>query len=298
LNELVVADRAAEWRRLKSLVLDSVSSPITKRVYNLGLDEFIAWYSAESRPSGFTKATVSAWRVALETRGLGPISINVRITAVRKLAVEAADNGLLAPELASGIARIKGVRTHGVRVGNWLSLQQAQALLNAPDIRTKKGLRDRAMFAVLLGCGLRRSELASLTVKHVQMRDSRWCIVDLVGKHGRVRTVPMPTWTKNAMDGWTTAAGIMEGYLLRPITRGDQVYGDRLSEKVVWQMLKPYVARIGVPYVAPHDLRRYAESRTMPNDLRTSDSASHRQQKIRHSRKPRGLSTWGNANIH
>ena len=84
-------------------------------------------------------------RNALEARGLGPISINVRITAVRKLAVEAADNGLLAPELASGIARIKGVRSHGVRMGNWLSLQQAQALLNAPDVRTRKGLRDAVL---------------------------------------------------------------------------------------------------------------------------------------------------------
>jgi site-specific recombinase XerC len=200
MNELVVADRASEWRRLKALVLDSVSSPITRRVYNLGLDEFIAWFVQEARPGGFTKATVLEWRVALEARGLGPISINVRITAVRKLAVESADNGLLAPELASGIARIKGVRSHGVRVGNWLSLRQAQTLINTPDIRTKKGVRDRAMFATLLGCGLRRSELAAMTMKHVQMRDSRWCIVDLVGKHGRVRTIPMPTWTKNAID--------------------------------------------------------------------------------------------------
>src|SRR6516164_6362160 len=117
MTDLVLADRAAEWRRLKSLVLDSVSSPITRRVYSLGLDEFFAWYTEGPRP-GFTKATVAAWRVSLEARGLGAVSINVRITAVRKLAVEAADNGLLAPELASGIARIKGVRTHGVRVGN------------------------------------------------------------------------------------------------------------------------------------------------------------------------------------
>src|ERR1700729_255825 len=200
MNELVVADRASDWPRLKARVLDNVSSPITRRVYNLGLDEFIAWFMEEPRSAGFTKATVTAWRVALEARKLGPISINVRITAVRNLAVEAADNGLLAPELASGIARIKGVRSHGVRVGNWLSLRQAQALLNAPDVRTKKGLRDRAMFATLLGCGLRRSELANLTIKHVQQRDNRWCIVDLVGKHGRVRTIPMPAWVKNAID--------------------------------------------------------------------------------------------------
>src|SRR6267142_6645356 len=109
MNELVLANRAADWHRLKMLVLDSVSSPITKRIYNLGLDEFFEWYGREPRP-GFTKATVSAWRVALEARkNLGAVSINVRITAVRKLAVEAADNGLLAPELAGGITRVKGV---------------------------------------------------------------------------------------------------------------------------------------------------------------------------------------------
>src|ERR1700755_3535115 len=148
MSEIAVIERATNWRRLKALVLDSVSSPITKRVYNLGLDEFIAWYLQEPR-AGFTKATVSAWRVALEARGLGPVSINVRITAVRKLAVEAADNGLWAPELAAGITRVKGAKAKGVRVGNWLSVQQAQKLLNAPDVTTKKGLRDRAMLAVL-----------------------------------------------------------------------------------------------------------------------------------------------------
>src|SRR5690349_6976143 len=110
MNELVSANRAADWRRLKSLVLDSVSSPITKRVYNLGLDEFFEWYAQESR-LGFTKATVAVWRVALEASGLGAVSVNVRIMAVRQLAVEAADNGLLAPELAAGITRVKGAKS-------------------------------------------------------------------------------------------------------------------------------------------------------------------------------------------
>src|SRR5271157_1639873 len=201
MTDLIVAPQAAHWQRLKRLVLDSVSSPITKRVYNLGLNEFFEWYGREPRP-GFTKAAVSAWRVALEARGLGSVSINVRITAVRKLAAEAADNGLLAPELAAGIARVKSAKSMGVRTGNWLSLKQAQALLNAPDITTTKGLRDRAIIAVLLGCGLRRSEVAALTMEHIQQRDGRWCIVDLFGKHGRVRTVPMPVWVKVAIDAW------------------------------------------------------------------------------------------------
>src|SRR5262252_5780969 len=192
MTDLIPVSQQNQWLRLKALVLDSVSSPITRRVYNLGLDEFFAWYSQEPRP-GFTKATVAAWRVALEARGLGAVSINVRITAVRKLAVEAADNGLLAPELANGITRLKGVKSKGVRLGNWLSVRQAQTLLNAPDVSTNKGLRDRAILAVLLGCGLRRSEVAALTIGHIQQRDGRWCIVDLRGKHGRVRTIPMPT---------------------------------------------------------------------------------------------------------
>jgi integrase/recombinase XerD len=256
MNDLmVVADRTAEWRKLKALVLDSVSSPITKRVYNLGLDEFITWYTQEPRP-GFTKATVAAWRVHLEGRGLGSISINVRITAVRKLALEAADNGLLASEIALGIGRIKGVPSRGVRTGNWLSLSQAQLLLNTPDIRTRKGLRDQAIFAVLLGCGLRRSEVAAMMFKRVQQRDNRWCIVDLVGKHGRVRTVPMPTWVKGAIDAWADAAQVREGHVFRPVNRGDQVFGEQLSEKVVWQMLRAYVAAAGLPPIAPHDLRR------------------------------------------
>jgi len=74
MTDLVVVPRTADWHKLKDLVLDSVSSPITRRVYNLGLDEFFAWYGEEPRV-GITKATVSAWRVALEARGPGAVSI-------------------------------------------------------------------------------------------------------------------------------------------------------------------------------------------------------------------------------
>jgi len=264
MTALAVVEKIAEWQRLKALVLDSVSSPITRRVYNMALEEFLAWFRQEPRP-GFTKATVSAWRVSLEARGLGSSSIIVRMAAIRKLAVEAADNGLLAPELAAGIARVKSAKSVGIRVGNWLSLRQAQTLLSAPSIATVKGLRDRAILAVLLGCGLRRSEVAALTFAHIQQRDGRWCIVDLVGKHSRVRTIPIPTWVKVAIDAWTSAAGLAEGRVFRPVNRGDKVQGEAMSEKVVWQMLQQYATDAGVPGIAPHDCRRYAESRIMPN---------------------------------
>jgi site-specific recombinase XerD len=255
MNDLVAVQKIAQWQRLKTLVLDSVSSPITKRVYNMALDEFYAWFQQAPRP-GFTKATVSAWRVSLEARGLGSSSIIIRMSAIRKLANEAADNGLLAPELAQGVSRVKSVKSTGIRVGNWLSQRQAQALLNSPDISTVRGLRDRAILAVLLGCGLRRSEVAALTFAHVQQRDGRWCIVDLVGKHGRVRTAPMPAWVKIAIAAWTAAAGVAEGHVFRPVNRAGAVTGERLGEKVVWQLLRGYAAEVGVPGIAPHDLRR------------------------------------------
>src|SRR5579871_5858258 len=174
MNDLVAGQKIAGWQKLKALVLDSVSSPITKRAYNMALDEFYTWFQQAPRP-GFTKATVSAWRVSLEARGLGSSSIIIRMSAIRKLAGEAADNGLLAPELAAGISCVKSAKTQGVRSGNWLSQCQAQALLSAPDISTVRGLRDRAILAVLLGCGLRRFGSGRA---HIQpSATARWTLV-------------------------------------------------------------------------------------------------------------------------
>jgi integrase len=255
MNDLIAVKKLAEWERLKALVLDSVSSPITRRLYNMALNEFMNWYSQAPRPA-FSKATVSAWRASLETRGLGSSSIIIRMSAIRKLAGETVDNGLLAPELTAGISRVKSVKSIGVRTGNWLSLRQAQALLSAPDSTTAKGLRDRAILAVLLGCGLRRSEVAALTFKHIQQRDGRWCIVDLKGKHGRIRTAPVPAWVKLAIDSWLSAAAVEDGHIFRPVNRAELPTGARLGEKVVWQMLQQYAEAVGVPGIAPHDLRR------------------------------------------
>jgi integrase len=109
---------------------------------------------------------------------------------------------------------------------------------------------------VLLGCGLRRSEVAALAVKHIQQRDGRWCIVDLVGKHSRVRTVPMPTWVKVAIDAWASPAGIADGPVFRSVKRDGKVRETALSEKVIWQLIRPYAVVAGVPGIAPHDCRR------------------------------------------
>ena len=116
------------------------------------------------------------------------------MAAVRRLAFEAADTGLLSPELAAGIARVKGAKRVGVRMGNWLTADQSRTLLAAFDVRTVKGCRDRAMLALMLGCGLRRGEVAELRMDHLQQREEHWVIVDVVGKAAHIRTVPVPNW--------------------------------------------------------------------------------------------------------
>ena len=162
--------------------------------------------------------------------------------------------------MAAGATRVKSAKTKGVRAGNWLSLPHAQVLLSAPDGQTTKGLRDRAILATFLGCGLRRSEVAVLTFTHIQKRDGSRCVVDLVGKHQRVRTVPMPTWVKLAIDGWTTAAGINSGSAFRRIDRADEAKDAVLNEKAVWQLLKEYAKAADVAGIAPHDSRRTCRS--------------------------------------
>jgi site-specific recombinase XerD len=242
------------WSHLKSLVLDGLRSAHSRRAYGSALEEFQQWCGAHDSP-GFHKATVQRYRAALEGRGLAPSSINVRLSAIRKLAAEAADNYLLAPELAAAIGRVKGARRHGTRTGNWLTPAQAEQMLALPDRTTHQGKRDRALLCLLIGCGLRREELARLTIEHIQQRDARWVLIDLVGKGSRIRTVPMPAWTKLAIDQWMAAAGIRDGRLLRAVNKGGRIVGDGMTAQSVFEVVERYGKRIGLP-IAPHDLRR------------------------------------------
>ena len=175
---------------------------------------------------------------------------------MRRLAYEAADSGLLSPELAAGIRRVKGAKKLGVRLGNWLTTEEARTLWQLPNPETLKGKRDRAILATLLGCGLRRRELAELTFGHLQRREDHWVIIDLVGKAGHVRTVPVPEWVKRTIDIWLTAAGVTSGRLFRCVCRAGTAWGNGMTEKVVWHVVKQYAAKLGVSKLAPHDLRR------------------------------------------
>ena len=247
--------RLPDLEAAKSAVLNSLSCPDAQRGYRHAIDEFVEWYCSEPRLS-FSKTVVLRYRMHLETRNLAPGTINLRLGAVRRLAYEAADCGLLSADLAAGIRRVKGVKKLGVRLGNWLTAEQGQALWQAPNQEQMKGKRDRALLALLLACGLRRHELASLTVGHLQQREGHWAIVDLRGKGGHVRTIPVPDWVHGLLDEWTSAAGISAGSLFRRVSSAGRVWGEAVTEKLVWHVVKEFAAKIGVSKLAPHDLRR------------------------------------------
>ena len=246
--------RENEWKIVTELVLDGISSSHTRRAYSQALDEFLIWFRDEPGRQ-FNKATVQKYRTELETKELAPSSINVRLSAIRRLALEASDNGRLDSDIAAGIARAKGAKRSGVRLGHWLTADQAQTLLAAPDVTTLKGMRDSAILAVLLGTGLRRSELADLNVAHIQERNGRWLVADLVGKHGRIRSVPIPVWAHAAVVRWHVAAGIDVGPLFRRVTKYGTVPAWRISPQAVFTIVKFYAKAIGVD-VGPHDARR------------------------------------------
>lgn len=238
-----------------SLVTDGLTSEHSKRAYKRALEGFIAWHDDRGRP-GLSKATINRYRAELVDRGLSPATVNQTLSAIRKLAVEAADNGLLDPQAAAGIGRVEGVKQAGRRAGNWLTHDEAQRLLDTPDTSTLKGLRDRALLAVLLGAALRRFEAAALTFEDIQQRDGRWVIVDLVGKRRRVRSIPIPSWTKAAIDQWAAAAGLAGGRVFRSINKGGRlVEGDGLTPQAIYNLVAEYAAAAGLG-VAAHDLRR------------------------------------------
>ena len=256
--------RLPDLDHCKSAVLNSLGSPASRRVYEYAIDQFITWYCSEPRLA-FNRIVVVRYRIYLESRHLAANTINQQLAAVRRLAHEAADSGLLSPELAAGISRVKGVKQLGFRSGNWLSVEQSSEVLKRACGDNMRAKRDYAMLAMLFGCGFRRSELVGLELEDIQMRQGHWAVVDLIGKGGHIRTVPIPNWVKAALDQWTRAANIREGKIFRRVARLGKVWGGGLSQNVVWYVVRTCCERAGLEHIAPHDLRSYAESRIMPN---------------------------------
>jgi site-specific recombinase XerD len=240
--------------RLIGLALDGLPSPHTRRAYRAALDELLTW-SQGQQPSTLSKALVNRYKAMLIDKELAPTTINQRLAAVRRLAQEMADNGLLEAGVASAISKVHGLRLYGVRIGIWLTSAGARELLGVPNAGSVRGKRDRAILSVLLGCGLRRDEAAAVSVEQFRMVEDWWVIADLVGKHRRIRTVAVPIWAKAAVDEWCRVGSFVAGRLFREITKCGAVTGEGFTGQAVYDIVLTHARKVD-PKVRPHDLRR------------------------------------------
>jgi len=239
--------------KTKTLVLQGLRSDNSVRVYSKAFDDFVTWWQSNPRP--LNREIILEWLETLKSRGLSSSTINQRLAVIRKMARETAYSGAVPYEVVLGIEKTRGVKQLGRRLGNWLTTEQAQALINTPDIKKLKGIRDRMIIALLLGAGLRREELSRLTLQMIQQRAGRWVILDLKGKHGRIRTVPIPAWAKTAVDSWLVFSGVTEGLLCREIRKGGHLQDKGMSAQAIRDVVADYGKKIGID-ISPHDLRR------------------------------------------
>ena len=213
-----------ELEQSKIAVLNSLGSQSSRRSYDHAIRDFINWCCSEPRLA-FHRTVVTRYRISLEQRRYTPATINLRLAAVRRLAYEASDCGLLSSDLAAGIRRVKGAKRLGVRVGNWLSAEQGKTLISAPAGLELRNVRNRAVLAMLIGCGLRRAEIVTVSIEDLQLREDHWILADLVGKGGHVRTVPVPAWVKVTVDAWLKSANLASGTLFRSVAKTGKVWG-------------------------------------------------------------------------
>ncbi len=220
------------------------SAENSKRNYALALDEISVCCGQRQQP--LSRTLILEFRASMLDRDLSASTINAKLAAVRKLVNEAKRVGVIGAEEASQMYDIPNIRQNGVRLGNWLTKEQARELLAVPDRCTLKGKRDYVILALLTACALRRNEVAMLDVEAIQLREGRWVLADLCGKGRRIRTVAVPMWVKQGINAWMTTAKIEDGRLLRQVSKSGKVQGDGLSDWAVWSVVEQAAKQIGV----------------------------------------------------
>jgi integrase len=259
-NALAVAVPAGyrDWRSVASLAIDAVSSSHSKRTYEKALKDFLAWYSAEARPP-LSRAIVQQYRSVLESASLASASIKLRLSAVRKLAAEAAENGLLDRSVAQGIVSLKGVHQSGDRVGNWLSREHARDLLAQPELDTmgKTGPCD-SVGAFGLRPAPQRARGARVDAHPAARRPLGVRRPGGQGKEGPDRAHPA---LRQGCDRRLDGGGRFIGGPVVPAGASPKISGkdapDALSERMIWYIVTKYARQAGlVDQLAPHDTRR------------------------------------------
>jgi len=222
-------------------------------MYGKALRDFLNWWEQQGSPS-LGRTVVEKHKSHLVEQGYSASSINLRLAAIRRFALRAADEGLVPNDDAACISRIRGAKNNGMRTSNSLTDQEAERLMNTPNPHTIKGRRDRALLALLVACGLRRSEVVRLLVEDMQCQEGRWVLMHVVGIRGKARNVPVPPWAKQAVVHWLQASEIRQGPIFRAVNRDGNTTKRCLSAPMVLAIVKAYGKQIGLE-TRPRDLR-------------------------------------------
>lgn len=228
---------------IQERVVAGLQSDLSKRAYAAVYRDFSG--------NPLTLFGVNEFLESYRSEGAAPATINLKLSALK--AWVKCDRTIPAEERESILA-LRGVSLRGARMGTWLSIEQVASLLLVPG----EGLaacRNRAIMAALVGSAVRRSEFASLTMEHMRSINGRLCFVDFIGKGQKLRTVPLPAWAEKPLTEWVAAAGIKEGPLWRRVYWG-KVMTESIGADHIHTLVKQQGLRIGVPKLAPHDLRR------------------------------------------
>ena len=258
--------------RLLAVTLNGLNSRHTQRAYKADLDDFLEWWKAQGNIA-LSKAELDKYKAWMRCHGRGESAVNRALTAVRRFLRDASDNNLIDAREAESALKVRNITQRGARLGRWLTLEQLQQLINAPDFTTLRGCRDRMLLALLGGAGLRRGELARVTVASIQQREGRWVLVDLVGKHHRTRSIPISGFVHTAIEDWSGMSGISDKLvpLFQRVGCANYGWGRRCKdeeeallgpyptllalEQEVYRSVAKHAGALGID-VAPHDLRR------------------------------------------
>lgn len=232
----------------------------TRRAYTGRLWEFISWL--EGRP--ITYVSVMAYKAELLDAGAKPATINQSLSAIKRFCRQMRNARKMDRDEVVAIGEIPGEHYRGQRTHSWLSRDEIVLLLDAPD-DDARGWRDRATLALLVGCALRRSEAAALRWRDIERRGSTVVLANLVGKHRKIRTIPAPGWAVETLTRWREtaeaharpgAAPTEDSLVLRRVGRWGHVWNGGITTQAIYNIIKQHGAAIGLPELAPHDLRR------------------------------------------
>jgi site-specific recombinase XerD len=220
----------------------------------MAIHDFLSYWKLSGK-SNLDKLFLQTYITHMQDVGRGEAVINLRLSAIRKLAREAVELQIWPETVATAFTSVKNIPQRGKRTGNWLSLEQSQQLICAPDISTLLGLRNRAILATLLGCGVRGQELTMLNLRQLQLREDRWVFINIIGKRNKSRSVTVPSWLKKAIDTYSEAAGIQSGRIFQAMTTNGKILHEHISHRTVYDVVKMYARQCGFD-LSPHDLRR------------------------------------------